>query len=104
VVGDASPTAEPGFYTSLMEMARVMSVLGQIELKPWVPRSEMHAIYESADLALCLGRMSEGFGLVCLESILCGTPALAQDAGAQTHLLPPGHGCFIAPEDEDPRG
>jgi glycosyltransferase involved in cell wall biosynthesis len=101
VVVDASPTAEEGFYTSVMQTARSIGVLGQVGLTPWVPRAQMPSLYASADLTLCLGQVPEGFGLVCLESVLCGTPVLAREAGAQTHLLPRGHGCFVAVADDE---
>jgi glycosyltransferase involved in cell wall biosynthesis len=61
----------------------------------------MAELFASADLTLCLGSAPEGFGLVCVESVLCGTPVLARDAGAQLSLLPPGHGCFVAPVGDD---
>ena len=103
VVVDASPTAETGFYTSVMQTAGSIGVLRHVELTPWVPRAQMPSLYASADLTLCLGQLPEGFGLVCLESVLCGTPVLARDAGAQTHLLPAGYGCFVAMEDDEAR-
>ncbi|HEV2863947.1 MAG TPA: glycosyltransferase family 4 protein [Pyrinomonadaceae bacterium] len=100
MVVDPSPTAEVGLYASVIESAAALGLDGRIEFIPWRPLGEMGELYASADLTLCVGPVPEGFGLVCLESILCGTPVVARNSGAQTRLLPPGHGCFIAPEDE----
>jgi glycosyltransferase involved in cell wall biosynthesis len=100
VVVDQSPTAEPGLYASVIELACSLGLDDKVEFIPWRPLDQMGELYVSADLTLCIGSFPEGFGLVCLESILCGTPVIARNAGAQTQLLPPDHGCFVAPEDE----
>jgi glycosyltransferase involved in cell wall biosynthesis len=97
VTVDRSATAEPGFYEALATRARSLGIAERLEMVPWQNHACMVALYASADLTLCLGTVAEGFGLVCLESILAGTPVLARDVGAQTGLLPPGHGCFVAP-------
>jgi glycosyltransferase involved in cell wall biosynthesis len=100
ILVDQSTTAEPNLYGSVVEMVRSMDLSSMVEFVPWQPLSRMGQLYASVDVTLCIGYFPEGFGLVCLESILCGTPVVARKAGAQTQLLPPGHGCFIVPEDE----
>lgn len=100
VVVDESPTAETGLYASVIELAASLKLDNKIEFIPWQPLNRMGELYASADLTLCIGTFPEGFGLVCLESILCGTPVIARNTGAQTQLLPPHHGCFVAPEGE----
>jgi glycosyltransferase involved in cell wall biosynthesis len=52
--------------------------------------------YRRADL-LCLPSLSEGFGLVTLESLACGTPVLASDAAGSSELLREGEDGFVVP-------
>jgi glycosyltransferase involved in cell wall biosynthesis len=52
--------------------------------------------YRQADL-LCLPSLSEGFGLVTLESLACGTPVLASDAAGCSELLRDGEDGFVVP-------
>jgi glycosyltransferase involved in cell wall biosynthesis len=100
VVMDHSPTAESSLYLSVNEAARSLNLIDKLEFISWRPINQMGKLYTSSDLTLCLGYFPEGFGLVSLESILCGTPVIARNVGAQTQLLPPDHGCFVAPEDD----
>jgi glycosyltransferase involved in cell wall biosynthesis len=52
--------------------------------------------YRQADL-LCLPSLSEGFGLVTLESLACGTPVLASQAAGSSELLDDGEDGFVIP-------
>lgn len=52
--------------------------------------------YRHADL-LCLPSLSDGFGLVTLESLACGTPVLASDATGSSELLRDGEDGFVVP-------
>lgn len=52
--------------------------------------------YRCADL-LCLPSLSEGFGLVTLESLACGTPVLASQAAGSSELLDEGDDGFVIP-------
>lgn len=100
VIIDQSPTSDAKFYDSLIETAEVLGILDNIEFSPWVPVNKMGEIFVSADLTLCLGDIDEGFGLICLESILCGTPVLAQKGRGHAQILPPDHGCFTTAADQ----
>ena len=96
VIVDASPTAEPGFYDQLRSDAERLSVERRIRFVPWQGRSRMAALYQRVDLTLCLGEIREGFGLVCMESILAGTPVLVKIGNHDGRILPPRHGCVFA--------
>lgn len=52
--------------------------------------------YRKADL-LCLPSLSEGFGLVTLESLACGTPVLASNGAGSAELLEDGKDGFVIP-------
>lgn len=58
--------------------------------------SSLREEYRRADL-LCLPSLSEGFGLVALESLACGTPVLASDAAGSSELLRDGEDGFVVP-------
>lgn len=56
----------------------------------------LRAEYRQADL-LCLPSLSEGFGLVTLESLACGTPVMASDGAGSFELLEDGKDGFVIP-------
>lgn len=55
---------------------RLMSAYPHVDWRGIVPRSELAAVYSSADVFVFPGR-SETFGLVMLEAMACGTPVAA---------------------------
>lgn len=56
--------------------------------------NELREEYRHADL-LCLPSLSEGFGLVTLESLACGTPVLATTAAGSSEILSEGGDGFV---------
>jgi len=56
--------------------------------------NDLREEYRRADL-LCLPSLSEGFGLVTLESLACGTPVLASRAAGSSELLQHGEDGFV---------
>ena len=52
--------------------------------------------YRRADL-LCLPSLSDGFGLVTLESLACGTPVLTTQATGSSELIDEGEDGFVIP-------
>lgn len=78
------------FYDNLYRSADRLNV--ELEVLPWVSRSEMPDIYHRASLTLCLGDLPEGFCLVAAESIACGTPVLARAVGFLRYIFPANHG------------
>ena len=52
--------------------------------------------YRRADL-VCLPSLSEGFGLVTLESLACGTPALTSAATGASEIISHGEDGFVVP-------
>jgi glycosyltransferase involved in cell wall biosynthesis len=72
-----------------------------LEIRPWASHSQMPAIYQAADLTLCLGDAEEGFGLAAAESVAAGTPVLATSVGFLAEMLPPDHGIFLVPREAE---
>jgi len=53
-----------------------------VELHRWLSPSEMAGYYAAGDVTLCIGSFIESFGLVPLESVVSGTPAVCSRVGA----------------------
>jgi glycosyltransferase-like protein len=59
---------------------------------------EITALLRAAD-ALVFPSLMEGFGLVALEALACGTPAVVSDREPFTEHLGPGDALFVDPDD-----
>lgn len=57
-------------------------------------RSDMSNLYHGVDLTLCPSE-SETLSLLLLESLACGTPALATNVGGIPDILSPEHDCGV---------
>jgi glycosyltransferase involved in cell wall biosynthesis len=55
----------------------------------FVPEDDLAAHYAAADASVLPSQRLEGFGLVTLESLACGTPVLGTRVGATPELLEP---------------
>ncbi len=55
----------------------------------YVPEGDLPALYRSADLFVLPTRALEGFGLVAIEAMACGTPAMGTPVGAIPEVLGP---------------
>jgi glycosyltransferase involved in cell wall biosynthesis len=55
----------------------------------YVPDQDLPALYRSADLFVLPTRALEGFGLVAIEAMACGTPAMGTPVGAIPEVLGP---------------
>lgn len=65
---------------SLRALSQELGVENSVQFLGYVPDSELPVLYSSADVFV-LPSTYEGFGLVLLEAIACGTPAIGSDAG-----------------------
>lgn len=65
---------------SLRELVQELEISEQVRFLGYVPDDELPALYSSADVFV-LPSKYEGFGLVVLESVACGTPVIGADAG-----------------------
>jgi glycosyltransferase involved in cell wall biosynthesis len=57
-----------------------------VELHGWLKSSDMPNYYASGDVTLCIGSFVESFGLVPIESVVVGTPAVCARVGALRQL------------------
>jgi glycosyltransferase involved in cell wall biosynthesis len=90
---------DPGFYDELERRAAGLGVGDHLRVHHWVERPELGAYFALGECTLTLSRLPEGFGLVPVESIACGTPAISTASGALDALLPSEHGITYVPMD-----
>jgi glycosyltransferase involved in cell wall biosynthesis len=64
----------------LRELACELGVEDQVRFLGFIPDEELPALYASSDLFVLLSTY-EGYGLVLLEAMSCGTPVIGSDVG-----------------------
>jgi glycosyltransferase involved in cell wall biosynthesis len=71
----------------LEELAAELGVGHSVRFAGFVPEARLPDVYRAADLCVVPTRELEGFGLVALEALACGTPVLAADTGGLREAL-----------------
>ncbi|NGP07716.1 glycosyltransferase [Rhodococcus sp. 14C212] len=72
---------------ALKELISELGVGNRVELLGRVPDDVLVELYQSSDVSLVPTRALEGFGLVVLESLACGTPVIASREGGLIDAL-----------------
>lgn len=91
LVGDTADIAVTG---RLREMARQLGLSEHVIFTGKVPHDRMGDIFYDLDLSVSTFRR-EGFGLVHLESLAAGTPAVAYNEGGQADFLREAGGVLV---------
>ncbi|WP_122088223.1 glycosyltransferase family 4 protein [Halalkalicoccus subterraneus] len=73
----------------LRDLAQELGIEGQIQFLGYVPDDELPSLYSSADVFVLPSRY-EGFGLVLLEAMACGTPVIGTDQGGIPTVIDDG--------------
>ena len=78
---------------NLLDLGRTHCPDVVLQAYQWEPPQNMAGIYAAADVTLCPGYFPESFGLVPLESVAAGTPAVCANIGAlgEFHDVPGVH-------------
>jgi teichuronic acid biosynthesis glycosyltransferase TuaC len=71
---------------ALLRAATRLGVRDRVEVRRPLPQQELAQVYSACD-ALALTSLREGWPNVVLESLACGTPVVATDAGAVRQIL-----------------
>ena len=74
---------------ALESLAAALGVAAHVRFLGFVPDAALAMYYQAADAFVLPTRDLEGFGLVTVEALACGTPVLATPIGATPELLDP---------------
>src|SRR5207245_6499995 len=66
-----------------------LGVAAPVRFLGFVPEADLPLYYQAADCFVLPTRELEGFGLVTVEALACGTPVLGTPIGATPELLDP---------------
>ncbi|GKS63097.1 hypothetical protein YTPLAS72_04010 [Nitrospira sp.] len=71
----------------LEERIRYKKLYDVVRLVGFIPESQLSHYYQASDLVLMPSLQLEGFGLVMVEALACGTPVLGTPVGAIPEVL-----------------
>ncbi|QFS43254.1 glycosyltransferase family 4 protein [Nostoc sphaeroides] len=74
---------------NLWQMIQQYKLEKNVKLLGFLPEEKLPTYYQAANLFVLPTLAYEGFGLVTIESLACGTPVLATPVGASPELLKP---------------
>jgi glycosyltransferase involved in cell wall biosynthesis/SAM-dependent methyltransferase len=78
-----------GLRVALEAQVRELGLQDHVRLLGFVPDDELPDYYAAADAFVLPTRQLEGFGLVTVEALACGTPVLGTPIGATPEILAP---------------
>jgi glycosyltransferase involved in cell wall biosynthesis len=73
----------------LEQQAYELGLQEHVQFLGYVPEEQLPVAYQSADLTVVPSQSLEGFGLILLESLACGTPVLSTPVGGMPEVLLP---------------
>ncbi|MFH1228169.1 MAG: glycosyltransferase [Planctomycetota bacterium] len=82
IVGGIGPLMNP-----LKELTRSLGIEKFVRLEGLIDRAQLPSYYNVADLFILPTKDLEGFGLVTIESLACGTPVLGTPVAATREIL-----------------
>lgn len=83
--------------SSLEELVRKLNVERQVEFLGYIPEDELPKLYSASDV-LVFPPTYEGFGLVFLEAMACGTPVIGTSVGGVPDIVENGETGYIVNE------
>jgi glycosyltransferase involved in cell wall biosynthesis len=78
-----------GQREALEKQAQDLGLANHVQFLGFVPDADLPVCYQAADLTVVPSQSLEGFGLVLLESLACGTPVLSTPIGGIPEVLRP---------------
>ena len=84
VIGGRGP-----LHQELQERIQAAGLLNHVRLIGFVPDAELPVLYRAADLSVVPTEAWEGFGLVVVESLAAGTPAVVTPVGGLPEIVGP---------------
>jgi glycosyltransferase involved in cell wall biosynthesis len=86
----------------LEQLARTLGVTAAVRCPGFVPEDDLPLLYASADVFVLPSIALEGFGLVTLEALACGTPVIGSRVGATPEILGPLDSALLLDEVSPP--
>ena len=71
-------------------------VAGRVRFAGFLPEADLPRYYQAADLVVLPSVALEGFGLIMLEALACGTPVVATPEGGAVDVLSPFEPAWLA--------
>jgi glycosyltransferase involved in cell wall biosynthesis len=78
---------EGGLRPRLEELIRSNGLQDSVQLLGFVPEDQLAKYYQASDLVVMPTLQLEGFGLVTVEALACGTPVMGTPVGAIPEVL-----------------
>ncbi len=86
-----------GWLRSRLEEATAALGIGErVQFTGFIPEAELPRYYQAADLVVLPSVALEGFGLIALEALACGTPVVATPGGGAVDVLSPLEPAWLA--------
>jgi glycosyltransferase involved in cell wall biosynthesis len=95
LIGGTGPLR--GFLEKLCER---LGLAQRVRFLGYVQEDQLPLYYQAADVFVLPTRAHEGFGLVTVEALACGTPVVGTPAGATPEILTPLNPRLLAPSCE----
>jgi glycosyltransferase involved in cell wall biosynthesis len=74
---------------------RELGLTDHVRLTGFIPEGDLPKCYQAADLVVMPTHELEGFGLVTVEALACGTPVLGTPVGATPEILSRVDSCLL---------
>ncbi|MBW6466908.1 MAG: glycosyltransferase family 4 protein [Brevefilum sp.] len=81
-------SGESAFYQEMTQLMKDLGVSDRFVFTPWMPQSQMPALYSLGYATLSLGNFVEAFGNVAYESLACGTHSIVAKVGVHRTNMP----------------
>lgn len=72
---------------TLENQVKALNLEHQVKFLGFLPDADLPTAYQAADLTVMPSQSLEGFGLVLLESLACGTPVLCTPVGGMPEII-----------------
>ncbi|MBM4430144.1 MAG: glycosyltransferase family 4 protein [Chloroflexi bacterium] len=99
VVAGRLPPADTPLFPAPQRMATELGIAGRVVFTGWVAEEDKPALYSGA-LFFAFLSLYEGFGLMPLEAMSCGTPVLVANRSSLPEIVGSG-GVLVDPENLD---
>jgi glycosyltransferase involved in cell wall biosynthesis len=86
----------------LEEQAARLGISNRVRFTGHIPEKDLPLYYQAADVFVLPTLAHEGFGLVTVEALACGTPVAATPAGATPEILAPLDDRLLAEDTRAP--